>query len=57
MGLAGENRLPQEAINLLSVSRFQSQLTKFAKTRAEQGVETWKSSYKNCKDVVDFFYG
>ena len=51
------NRLPQEVINLPSVSRFQSQLTKFAKTRAEQGDETWRSSYKNCKDAFDFFYG
>jgi len=51
------NRLPQEIVNSASVSKFQSELTKLAKDRAEQGHENWRCAYKDCKDVVDFFYG
>jgi len=51
------NRLPQEIVNSPSVSKFQSELTKLAKDRADQGHENWRCAYKDCKDVVDFFYG
>ena len=51
------NRLPQELVNLDSVSSFQSQLTKFAKLRALRGMTTWRNAYENCGDVMRFFHG
>ena len=51
------NRLPQEIVNSPSVSKFQGELTRLAKHRADQGQENWRCAYKDCKDVVDFFYG
>ena len=51
------NRLPQEIVDCTSVSSFQKKLTKCAKDRAEQGNTNWRCSYKDCKDVVDYFYG
>ena len=51
------NRLPQELVNLDSVSAFQSQLTKFAKLRADRGETTWRNAYEDCGDVMRFFHG
>ena len=51
------SRIPQEIINSVSVSKCQNELTKLAKHRADQGHENWRCAYKDCKDVVDFFYG
>ena len=50
------NRLPEEIVNLPSVSSFQSKLTNLARDRADQGQENWRCAYQDCKDVVDFFY-
>ena len=51
------NRLPQEIVDLPSVTSFQKKLTKVAKTRADQGNTNWRCSFQDCKDVVDYFYG
>ena len=50
------NRLPQDLVNLGSVSAFQSQLTKFAKLRAERGEDTWRNAYEDCGEVMRFFH-
>ena len=50
------NRLPQEIVELPSVSSFQKKLTKLAKDRADQGHANWRCAYQDCKDVVDYFY-
>jgi len=50
------NRLPQEIVDLPSVSTFQKKLTELAKARADQGQTNWRCSYKDCKEVVDYFY-
>ena len=51
------NRLPQELIDLPSVSCFQRRLTKIVKDRAEQDSTNWRGAYQDCKEVVDYFYG
>jgi hypothetical protein len=51
------NRLPQELVDLDSVSAFQNQLTKFAKSRADRGETTWRNAYEDCGDVMRFFHG
>ena len=51
------NRLPQEIVDLPSVTSFQKKLKKVAKTRADQGNTNWRCSFQDCKDVVDYFYG
>ena len=51
------NRLPQEIVDSTSVSCFQKKLITYAKDRAEQGNTNWRCAYKDCKDVVDYFYG
>ena len=50
------NRLPQEIVELPSVTAFQAKLTSIAKDRARQDHPNWRCSYKNCKEVTDFFY-
>ena len=50
------NRLPQEVIQNRTVSAFQSQLTRIAKERARGGDVAWRTSYQDCRSVVDFFY-
>ena len=50
------NRLPQEIVELPSVSSFQKKLTKLAKDRADQAHANWRCAYQDCKDVVDYFY-
>ena len=49
-------RLIQEIVDLSSVSSFQKKLTELAKKRTEQGHQNWRCSYKDCKEVVDYFY-
>ena len=50
------NRLPQELVEAPTVSSFQSRLTKLAKGRADREEASWRCAFRDCKDVVDFFY-
>ena len=50
------NRMPQEIVDLPSVTSFQSMLTILTKNRTRDGNPNWRCAYKNCKDVVDYFY-
>ena len=50
------NRLPQEIVDLPSVSAFQSRLTRLAKDRARQEDPMWRTSYRDCRAIVDYFY-
>ena len=51
------NRLPHELVMSPSVSSSQSQLTKLVKERANNGDPSWRTAFRDCKEVTDFFYG
>ena len=51
------NRLPQDLVDVQSVTTFQGKLTQLAKMRAQldEGQE-WRQAFQSCADVVAFFY-
>ena len=51
------NRLPQEIVELESVSEFQRCLTKLAKGRAQRSENHWRQAYVNDADIMCFFHG
>ena len=56
MNVPMHNRLPQDIVDLPPVSSFQKKLTRIVKDRAEQRHANWRYSFKNVKDVIDYFY-
>ena len=49
------NRLPQELVDLTTVSSFQSRLTRIAKDRARRDDTSWRTSYQDCRAIVNYF--
>ena len=49
------NRLPQDIVDLPSVSIFQAKLTHIARQRAQRDPEHWRQSFQNMADVAEMF--
>ena len=49
------NRLPQDFVDLPSVSAFQAKLTHIARQRALNDAANWRQSFQSMADVAEMF--
>ena len=45
------NRLPEDFVEMSTVSTFQGKLTKLAKARADRQEAAWRCAYKDCRKL------